>query len=61
LYRFFAKKRGAWFALRCIPWHWAYYFSGGLAFAVGWILHVLQKHPLPAGGEGPQAGARERC
>jgi GT2 family glycosyltransferase len=59
LYRFFAKKRGAWFALRCIPWHWAYYFSGGLAFAVGWAQHVFQKPSPSAGGERSEAGARE--
>lgn len=35
VYRFFYAKRGLGFALRVIPWHWFYYFYGGLAFAVG--------------------------
>jgi GT2 family glycosyltransferase len=35
VYRFFWRKRGGWFALRVIPWHWFYYFYGGVAFAVG--------------------------
>ena len=35
VYRFFYAKRGLNFALRVIPWHWFYYFYGGLAFAVG--------------------------
>jgi len=37
LYRFFLRKRGAWFALRAVPWHWLYYLYGGLAFAVGLV------------------------
>jgi len=39
VYRFFWRKRGAWFALGVIPWHWLYYFYSGLAFAVGFALH----------------------
>ncbi len=35
VYHFFYAKRGLGFALRVIPWHWFYYFYGGLAFAVG--------------------------
>ncbi|MFQ5912206.1 MAG: glycosyltransferase [Nitrospinota bacterium] len=35
LYRFFQRKRGLWFAIRTIPWHWLYYFYSGLAFAIG--------------------------
>ncbi|MEL6163177.1 MAG: glycosyltransferase family 2 protein, partial [Cyanobacteria bacterium J06628_3] len=34
VYRFFYAKRGLGFALRVIPWHWFYYFYGGLAFVV---------------------------
>jgi glycosyltransferase involved in cell wall biosynthesis len=40
LYRFFLHKRGLWFALRTIPWHWFYYFYSGLAFAIGLARHV---------------------
>ncbi|MEW5871248.1 MAG: glycosyltransferase family 2 protein [Chloroflexota bacterium] len=35
LYRFFMEKRGLWFTLRVIPWHWFYYFYSGLAFILG--------------------------
>jgi glycosyltransferase involved in cell wall biosynthesis len=35
LYRFFKDKRGLWFSLKTIPWHWFYYFYSGLGFAVG--------------------------
>ena len=33
VYHFFYAKRGAWFALRVIPWHWFYFFYGGSTFA----------------------------
>jgi glycosyltransferase involved in cell wall biosynthesis len=35
LYRFFRERRGLWFALRTIPWHWFYYFYSGLGFVLG--------------------------
>ncbi|BAZ09045.1 family 2 glycosyl transferase [Calothrix sp. NIES-4071] len=35
VYRFFSEKRGFWFALRVIPWHWFYYLYGGLAVVIG--------------------------
>lgn len=45
LYRFFKAKRGLGFALKTIPWHWAYYFYSGLAFALGFanyhVRHLL--------------------
>ena len=34
VYWFFAKKRGAWFALRVVPVHWFYYLYSGAVFAV---------------------------
>ena len=36
VYGFFLRKRGLWFMIRTIPWHWFYYFYGGLAFAIGY-------------------------
>jgi hypothetical protein len=42
-YRFFRKKRGLWFALKTIPWHWLYFFYSGLAFAIGLIRYILIK------------------
>ena len=41
VYLFFARKRGWLFALQVIPWHWLYYFYGGLAFVIGSIRHYL--------------------
>jgi glycosyltransferase involved in cell wall biosynthesis len=35
VYRFFLQKRGIWFTLKAVPWHWFYYFYCGLAFGVG--------------------------
>ena len=25
LYKFFLAKRGLWFTIRAVPWHWAYF------------------------------------
>ncbi|MFQ4146462.1 glycosyltransferase family 2 protein [Chlorogloeopsis sp. ULAP02] len=41
VYRFFHCKRGFWFALRVIPWHWLYYLYGGLAFAIGTARYIF--------------------
>jgi GT2 family glycosyltransferase len=40
-YRFLRRKRGAWFALRSIPWNWSYYLYGGLGFVLGATRHLL--------------------
>jgi len=42
LYRFFAARRGWWFALRAIPLHWFYYLYSGIAFALGVLLWLTQ-------------------
>jgi glycosyltransferase involved in cell wall biosynthesis len=42
VYRFFWRKRGLWFALRTVPWHWFYYFYSGLAFAVGVVASLFR-------------------
>ncbi len=41
VYRFFLCKRGFWFALCVIPWHWLYYLYGGLAFAIGTVRYIF--------------------
>jgi hypothetical protein len=41
VYRFFYRKRGLWFSLQTIPWHWFYYFYSGLAFAIGTARHFI--------------------
>ncbi len=43
IYRFFKTKRGLFFALMTIPWHWFYYLYSGLAFAVGYAGFKLKK------------------
>jgi glycosyltransferase involved in cell wall biosynthesis len=46
VYQFFYRKRGLLFAAQTIPWHWLYYFYSGLAFAIGTVRHVLDRHRL---------------
>lgn len=41
VYRFFWQKRGAWFTIRVVPWHWFYYLYGGFAFGVGVLLYSI--------------------
>ncbi len=43
LYLFFTKKHGLGFALRTLPWHWLYFFYSGLAFAIAYGNHLLQR------------------
>ncbi len=40
VYRFFLDKRGIFFTLCVLPWHWLYYFYSGLGFLVGLIAHI---------------------
>jgi glycosyltransferase involved in cell wall biosynthesis len=47
VYRFFLRKRGLWFTLRAIPWHWLYYLYGGLAFAIGTVRHTFGVRKAP--------------
>ncbi len=43
LLRFFVQKRGWWFALGTIPWHWFYYLYSGLGFLFGLGLHLTTR------------------
>ena len=43
LYRFFKNKRGMYFAIKTIPWHWFYFLYGGLAFLIGFTDHQIKK------------------
>jgi GT2 family glycosyltransferase len=46
LYRFFARKRGVWFALCAIPLHWLYYLYNAVSFAIGVALYLYEQlHP----------------
>ena len=39
VYRFFYSKRGLFFTLKVIPWHWLYFLYGGIVFAYGTLKH----------------------
>ncbi len=61
VYRFLYRKRGLWFVVRAVPWHWAYYVYGGLAFAVGLVRRVLRCRRAPwlhAGAPPVEAAAK---
>jgi glycosyltransferase involved in cell wall biosynthesis len=48
-YRFLAKRKGFWFALRAFPLHCLHFFSSGLGFALGLLLHLGRSQaPCPA-------------
>jgi GT2 family glycosyltransferase len=47
VYVFFLQKRGFWFALRVIPWHWFYFMYGGLGFVIGTAQHFFNQWNLP--------------
>ncbi len=50
LYRFFRQKRGLWFAMRAVPWHWLYYLYCGLAVGVGAARHfIFRRRQEPTG------------
>ena len=48
VYQFFYHKRGAWFTLCMVPWHWLYFAYSGLAYGIGWcryhLLHQRLSH-----------------
>ncbi len=51
LYLFFKRKRGLWFAIKVIPWHWLYYFYSGIAFMIGFAKNsvlrlILYRNPI---------------
>jgi hypothetical protein len=39
--RYFQKKRGLWFAVRTIPWHWFSHVYSGAAFAAVFVRRVV--------------------
>lgn len=40
-YAFLNKKRGMWFTMRSLPWHWFYYIYSGAAFVAGVVWYGL--------------------
>jgi len=67
VYRFFLQKRGSWFMIRALPWHWFCYFYSGLAFAIGLGRFLLFRHRSPkpsltaARKEHPDAAQSPEC
>ncbi len=47
-YHFLRIKRGSWFALRAIPWHWLYFLYSGLCFAGCLLWYRVLGKPNPA-------------
>ncbi len=47
LYRFLARKRGIWFAIRAVPLHLAYFLYSGASFVVGCMkaIQIQRNHP----------------
>ncbi len=46
-YAFFARERGAWFAVRVVPLHVLYYVYSGVALAIGVARHVVSGAHAP--------------
>ncbi|NJO48493.1 MAG: glycosyltransferase family 2 protein [Leptolyngbyaceae cyanobacterium RM2_2_4] len=46
VYQFFQRKRGLWFAVQTIPWHWLYFLYSGLAFATGTIRYHVRQYRI---------------
>ncbi|MDB9527125.1 glycosyltransferase [Oscillatoria sp. CS-180] len=47
VYQFFLDRKGLFFTLRVIPWHWLYFLYGGGAFAYGVARYFLSRLQLP--------------
>ncbi|MBC8434622.1 MAG: glycosyltransferase family 2 protein [Desulfobacterales bacterium] len=46
VYRFFKRKRGFFFTLKIIPWHWFYYCYCGIGFTLGAICYKWRRMKL---------------
>jgi GT2 family glycosyltransferase len=42
-YQYLRRKRGLWFSIKAIPWHWVYYLCCGTGAALGLLLHALSQ------------------
>ena len=47
VYKFYFQKKNILFSLLVIPWHWFYYFYGGVGFATGLAMSQLRKSQEP--------------
>jgi len=46
-YGLLRRRRGTWFALRAIPWHWFYYLYSLAGFALALLRHLLRIRRAP--------------
>lgn len=46
-YRFLWRRRGAWFALRAVPWHWFYHLYSSVGFLLALARHLLRLRTAP--------------
>ena len=51
LYRFFWRKRGVWFAIGAIAWHWLYFAYSTIAFAMGSVRAMFRSSSRRAEAE----------
>ena len=54
LYALFWRRRGPLFALQGVIWNWFYYLYGGLGFAVGLALYLLERRRPREATPGPE-------
>jgi len=47
VYRWFARTRGFWFAVRAVWLHWFYYFYSGCSFLAATITHYMENDRVP--------------
>jgi glycosyltransferase involved in cell wall biosynthesis len=47
VYQFFIEKRGFFFTLKVVPWHWLYFFYAGASFAYGLVRYYFNRWRLP--------------
>ncbi len=50
LLRWFAERRGTWFALGVVPLRLLYYLLNGIAALAGWIAHLVSGDPCSSAG-----------
>jgi CTP:molybdopterin cytidylyltransferase MocA len=57
LLRFFARRRGAWFAARAFAMQCLYYFYSGAVFVLCWAAHALKRFGATGGARRPPSEA----
>jgi glycosyltransferase involved in cell wall biosynthesis len=58
-YRYFAERKGWWFAARVLPLHWVYFLYCGVSAAVGSLLHYVSREGSTPSRRQPLTGSHE--